>query len=459
MKRKILSICLLALILCTCVVQVFATDSSSTNTITEFTGNGGQGKIRVLYEVDDKQSADTEKQAGVSILIYKVANITDDLKPVVTDEFTDWRSVLKFDLTSNEKLQELSTEIGNCLVKASSNNKPIKALGYKTTGTEGIALFDGLDDGIYYLLPADVYTTVGTKQQLKYISLPALVVLPYTDNETHTLVREANIELKHNLPIATPTPKPVVTPKPSTTGSSNKTTGMLQWPIMVMGIAGAVLAFSTVVLILCNRKNTKKWPRVLGIVVLVVCLLLEGGAVSLFIHNQEIDKQAGEKSSALVSALDSSIKVKKQAKTVSNTVNEEELDPNREMPTMEIDGVKYIGKLRIPALNLELPVVAEWSDSNAEIGPCLDNGTVYKNNMVIAGHNYQSHFGSLSDIRENDSVEFEDVDGNVYNYRVSYQEIVGGFDVDKMLSYDKGLTLYTCTYDGNDRVTVRCARE
>ena len=37
------------------------------------------------------------------------------------------------------------------------------------------------------------------------------------------------------------------------------------------------------------------------------------------------------------------------------------LNPDMEMPTMDIDGNRYIGTLDIPALNLSLPVISEWS--------------------------------------------------------------------------------------------------
>ena len=46
------------------------------------------------------------------------------------------------------------------------------------------------------------------------------------------------------------------------------------------------------------------------------------------------------------------------------------LNPEMEMPTMEIDGQAYIGVLSIPALDLELPVIGEWSYPRLKIAPC-----------------------------------------------------------------------------------------
>lgn len=59
------------------------------------------------------------------------------------------------------------------------------------------------------------------------------------------------------------------------------------------------------------------------------------------------------------------------------------LNPEMDMPEKEVDGQKYIGVLRIPALSLELPVISEWSYSGLKESPCRYIGSAYLNNMVI----------------------------------------------------------------------------
>ena len=71
-------------------------------------------------------------------------------------------------------------------------------------------------------------------------------------------------------------------------------------------------------------------------------------------------------------------------------------------------------------------------------------------------HNYSSHFGGLSQLSEGDSVIFTDMDGVTTNYQVVAQDILAPYAVEEMTSGDYDLTLFTCTYGGQSRVTVYC---
>jgi sortase A len=76
--------------------------------------------------------------------------------------------------------------------------------------------------------------------------------------------------------------------------------------------------------------------------------------------------------------------------------------------------------------------------------------------MVIAAHNYESHFGLIKTLSIGDEVIFTDVDNNVFNYTVSDVTQLGPYDSDIMTTGDWDLTLFTCTIGGSYRVTVRC---
>ncbi len=131
-------------------------------------------------------------------------------------------------------------------------------------------------------------------------------------------------------------------------------------------------------------------------------------------------------------------------------------NPNRSMPTIEVKGKRYVGTISIPSLDIELPVMEEWSYDNLKRSPCRYSGTVYANNMVIAAHNYRSHFGNLKNLNRGAKVIFTDTEGNVYQYEVASLETLLPTQVDEMTSGDWGLTLFTCTPGGKTRVTVRC---
>lgn len=134
------------------------------------------------------------------------------------------------------------------------------------------------------------------------------------------------------------------------------------------------------------------------------------------------------------------------------------LDPNREMPTVMIDGNAYIGTLDIPSLNLSLPVMSDWSYPKLRISPCRYAGTAYQSGFVIAGHNYSRHFGPLSSLSAGDRVIFTDEDGNVFYYQVAETQVLKPTAIEEMVSDDWDLSLFTCTLGGRTRLTVRCEK-
>ncbi len=134
------------------------------------------------------------------------------------------------------------------------------------------------------------------------------------------------------------------------------------------------------------------------------------------------------------------------------------VDPRFEMPTVEIDGYDYIGYLDITSLELSLPVMSEWSYPQLKIAPCRYAGSVYLDDMILAAHNYDRHFGRLKNLEGGELVRFTDVDGNVFDFSVTELELLWPEQTEEMLSGEWDLTLFTCTLGGRQRVTVRCDR-
>lgn len=121
-----------------------------------------------------------------------------------------------------------------------------------------------------------------------------------------------------------------------------------------------------------------------------------------------------------------------------------------------MDLKKCIGFLSVPVLDLELPVLTDWSDEKLNKAPCLYYGSYYDKNFVIAAHNYESHFGRLSQLEAGDIVSFTDVRGTTYHYEVALLETLPKDATKEMILSGFDLTLYTRTLDGGSRVTVRC---
>lgn len=132
-------------------------------------------------------------------------------------------------------------------------------------------------------------------------------------------------------------------------------------------------------------------------------------------------------------------------------------NPEEEVQSVEILDASYIGLLDIPTLSLSLPVEENFSYEALNSNVCRYTGSHLEDNMVIAGHDYKCHFAGLHTLNVGDPVIFTDVLGAVYSYEVSEIEILDETDVDGLPWGKPGLTLFTCTYSGDQRVVVRCA--
>ena len=117
------------------------------------------------------------------------------------------------------------------------------------------------------------------------------------------------------------------------------------------------------------------------------------------------------------------------------------------------------GVLTIPALGLELPVQTEWSKANLKVSPCRQCGSTAGGDLVIAAHNYKSHFGRLSSLSEGDEVRFTSQDGAEAVYTVERTAQVSPEEPEALREGGCPLVLYTCTPGGKARVVVYCQRE
>lgn len=129
-----------------------------------------------------------------------------------------------------------------------------------------------------------------------------------------------------------------------------------------------------------------------------------------------------------------------------------------EEKTIQIDNNYYIGTILIPSLDVELPIISEWSYPNLKLSPCRYKGSIAEGNLIIASHNYRSHFGRIQELNSGDIIVITDADGISHNYEVVQSEIIDGYNIESMEfgsddSWD--LTLFTCTLSGQSRVTVR----
>ena len=189
-----------------------------------------------------------------------------------------------------------------------------------------------------------------------------------------------------------------------------------------------------------------------------VGLLLIAAALLLTVYNIRESDRAGSESEEMVVRMESlTADLPERLETEKKElVPEYKKNPEMEMPTVEVNGQECVGMIEIPALGLKLPVISEWSDAKLKKAPCRYSGSAYLKNMIIAGHNYRTHFSGIKRLNPGDSVVFTDADGNVFSYEGAEIETVGGYDIEKMEAGDWDLTLFTCTNKGKARAAVRC---
>ena len=193
--------------------------------------------------------------------------------------------------------------------------------------------------------------------------------------------------------------------------------------------------------------------RKLGIALMLLGLLLLAGSVGLLIFNQREADRAEAVSQELLPAVSEAI-AQQQPQEPQPT---EPTAPR--MKAVEVDGHLCVGYLSIPRLKLELPVLAECTDANLKISPCLFTGTTMEDDLTIAGHNYRRHFGPIRRLKPGNDVIFVDMDGNVIHYQVAAVDAVSPSAAEEVTSGQFDLALITCTYGGNTRLVIYCDRQ
>lgn len=208
---------------------------------------------------------------------------------------------------------------------------------------------------------------------------------------------------------------------------------------------------------------SKKKKNQIGKIFTITGLLLFAAALALSVYNLWDGYRAEQSREKLLEEYrDKNQNISdegEQAEESDGQIPDYQLNPEMEMPEVmleELDGAACIGVLEIPAIDLKLPVLSEWSYPLLKKAPCRYSGSAYLDNLVIAAHNYRTHFGKLKELETGDEVIFTDAAGNRFEYKVAVVEALTPQSVEDMTSGEWALSLFTCTLDGKNRVTVRC---
>lgn len=193
----------------------------------------------------------------------------------------------------------------------------------------------------------------------------------------------------------------------------------------------------------------------LGIACILLGLAVSAAAVPFIAHNSKENHAAAQSVQAVVPALHHVIAQNRSVAPHKETTSLPQAVPT---PTATALGSDYLGILSIPSLSLELPIISEWSEDSLKSAPCRQAGGVSTDDLVIAGHNYADHFGSLESLQYGARLTLTTLFGEAIDYTVTSVETLAPTQVDEVLGSSAALTLYTCTYSGRERIVVRCRR-
>ena len=130
-------------------------------------------------------------------------------------------------------------------------------------------------------------------------------------------------------------------------------------------------------------------------------LLLLAAALFLWAYNGQESRRAGDAAQQVITELTQSLPQQppteagvdpEQTEAPAVKLPEYLLDAQREMPEKTVNGRDYIGVLSIPSLNLELPVLSQWSYPNLKVAPCRYSGSLYQNDLILCGFQHPDHF-------------------------------------------------------------------
>ena len=199
-----------------------------------------------------------------------------------------------------------------------------------------------------------------------------------------------------------------------------------------------------------NKKNSKRFNIyiLLGIVIIFCAIIFF--AYNLY-NEINADKYAKE-------ALNQMDFMNKNKSIEDDEIPDYVLNPDIEMPIQTINGIQYVGIISLPTIDINLPVINTCDMDKLKKAPCKYSGSVYKDNMIIAGHNYRKHFTKLKQLQYGDEVVFIDIDGNIFKYVVKEIQVIQEKDISGMEQGDWDLTLFTCNSTGKARVTIRCEK-
>lgn len=124
---------------------------------------------------------------------------------------------------------------------------------------------------------------------------------------------------------------------------------------------------------------------------------------------------------------------------------------------------EYVGRVVIPKINVDYPILANWSDALLKVSICKFHGPNPNEvgNLCLVGHNYRNKrfFSKVPTLEIGDIVQITDLSKRTIEYEVYDMHTVlpdNKDDTTQKTGGKKEVTLITCTNDSQQRVIVKC---
>ena len=192
------------------------------------------------YSIDmDMQDAEYKEAYDAQIYLYKVADAMVDADGNLHMEPVEFYQDVTFDgLHQSEVHQLLDTLCGRLHYPgaAEENMQNLEPVAVQKSGSDGQIHFRNLDAGVYLVMKWD------SEAPSQLEMSPSLVYLPWYHQESDTWEHTARVVPKFSWQSdVTPDPEPIPTPEPTTPDGTLPQTGMMQWPVPVLVLAGLFL--------------------------------------------------------------------------------------------------------------------------------------------------------------------------------------------------------------------------
>ena len=201
---------------------------------------------------------------------------------------------------------------------------------------------------------------------------------------------------------------------------------------------------------------------ILGIVVIAVLILL--GFLGYDVYRKKtIDKDT----SKALDDFDTKLNSIARNDTVENVTTNTNTTGGNATKMVQYKGYNVDGKIQIPAINLEYPILEKVTPSSIEAAVAIlysANGLNQPGNTVISGHNYRngSFFGNNDKLKLGDKVYITDNSGTKLKYNIYNIYETSPDDGDFIMRDTNGkreISLQTCTDNSKGRLIIWAVEE